>query len=106
MRKTEDLFYMAVEHLGGKRLALLREIKEEESIEKPVVKCIQSLIFRLGVSNHHVHLSQADADILFGKGYNFSESKNLITKRRFAYKECLILAGPKGVAERVRGLRS
>lgn len=99
----EDLFYMAVEHLGGKE-ALHTEIKEEESIEKPVVKCDPKFNIPLGVSNHHVHLSQADADKLFGKGYNFSELKPLSQKGQFAYKECLILAGPKGVVERVRVL--
>ena len=61
------------------------------SVSYTHLKCDPKFNIPLGVSNHHVHLSQADADILFGKGYNFSELKPLSQKGQFAYKEGLIL---------------
>ena len=32
---------------------------------------------RIGVSNRHIHLCKEDADILFGKGYQFTKKKEL-----------------------------
>lgn len=56
----------------------------------------------LGVSNHHIHLSQSDADILFGKEYIFQKLKDLSQPGQYALKESVTLAGPKGVIEKVR----
>ncbi|WP_373273856.1 phosphate propanoyltransferase [Streptococcus sp. B01] len=56
----------------------------------------------LGVSNHHVHLSQADADILFGACYHFKKLKDLSQPGQYALEECVMIVGPKGVIEKVR----
>ncbi|MBM7865325.1 phosphate propanoyltransferase [Heliobacterium gestii] len=56
----------------------------------------------VGVSNRHIHLSQADLDILFGSGYKLTEMKPLGQPGQFACKEVLIVAGPKGVIQNVR----
>lgn len=66
------------------------EVKEEES-GIPV-----------GVSNRHVHLSQADQDILFGKGYQMTVMKELSQPGQYAYKETITICGPKGAIEKVR----
>ncbi|MCB6703490.1 phosphate propanoyltransferase [Streptococcus parasanguinis] len=120
----ESLFYLAVEHLGGEKslsdTAVSKQSDDvseipaqqvetvidlcEKQVENVTKKCDPKFNIPLGVSNHHVHLSQADADVLFGKNYTFSELKPLSQKGQFAYKECITLAGPKGVVERVRVL--
>lgn len=56
----------------------------------------------VGVSNRHVHLSQEDMDVLFGKGYVMTKIKDLKQPGQYACKETVILCGPKGVIEKVR----
>lgn len=56
----------------------------------------------VGVSNRHVHLSQADLDALFGPGYELTPIKDLTQPGQFACKECVTIAGPKGAIEKVR----
>lgn len=58
----------------------------------------------VGVSGRHVHLSQADLEVLFGAGYELTPLKELSQPGQFAAKECVTLVGPKGVIERVRVL--
>lgn len=52
-------------------------------------------------SGRHVHLSQQDADILFGKGYNFTVKKELSQPGQYAYEERVTITGPKGVIRNV-----
>lgn len=52
-------------------------------------------------SGRHVHLSQSDADILFGKGYKFKIKKALSQPNQYAYEERVTLTGPKGVIRNV-----
>lgn len=58
----------------------------------------------IGVSNRHIHLSQADLECLFGVGHQLTPLKELSQKGQFACKETLILCGPKGAIEKVRVL--
>ena len=53
----------------------------------------------VGVSNRHVHLSQADQDALFGPGSQLTKIKDISQPGQFACKETVTLAGPKGVLE-------
>jgi len=41
------------------------------------------------VSARHVHLSQNDLEVLFGKGYQLKKLRNLVQPREFAAKETL-----------------
>lgn len=52
-------------------------------------------------SGRHVHLSEKDAELLFGKGYKFTAVKELSQPGQFACKERVRLVGPKGVIEGV-----
>lgn len=56
----------------------------------------------LGVSNHHIHLSQADLNILFGEGYQMTKIKDLSQPGQYACKETVTICGPKGAIEKVR----
>lgn len=57
-----------------------------------------------GVSNRHVHLSQADIEALFGQGYQLTPLKELRQPGQFAAKECVMVVGPKGSINKVRVL--
>lgn len=56
----------------------------------------------IGVSNRHIHLSQADLWTLFGEGYQLKKMKDLSQPGQFAAVETLDLIGPKGKIDRVR----
>lgn len=58
----------------------------------------------VGISGRHIHLSQHDLDRLFGTGYQLTPLKDLSQPGQFAAQECVTLAGPNGVIERVRVL--
>lgn len=58
----------------------------------------------VGVSNRHLHLSQADQDALFGVGYQMTPIKDLSQPGQFACKETVTICGPKGAIEKVRVL--
>ncbi len=48
----------------------------------------------IGVSNRHIHLSAADLETLFGKGYELTPIKDLSQPGQFACKETLTIVGP------------
>ena len=56
------------------------------------------------VSAHHVHLCQADVELLFGKGHTLTPKAELSQPGQFACEEQVNLIGPKGRVERVRVL--
>ncbi|EHQ92051.1 phosphate propanoyltransferase [Desulfosporosinus youngiae] len=56
----------------------------------------------VGISNRHIHLSQADLETLFGAGYRLTKAKDLSQPGQYACKETLTIAGPKGAIEKVR----
>ncbi len=56
----------------------------------------------IGVSARHVHLSQKDLEVLFGKDYSLTEKVPLSQPGQYACNEQVVLKGPKGSIERVR----
>lgn len=59
----------------------------------------------VGVSARHIHLTQADVETLFGKGYQLTPFKDLSQPGQYACKEQLTLVGPSMRAiEKVRVL--
>ena len=58
----------------------------------------------IALSNRHVHLSQADIEVLFGAGYQLTQMKDLSQPGQYACDEKVDLVGPKGVLKGVRVL--
>jgi putative phosphotransacetylase len=75
------------------QLALEKEEREQSAKGIPI-----------GVSNRHVHLSQADLNSLFGSDAKLSTFRELSQPGQFAAEQKVTLVGPKGVIENVRVL--
>lgn len=79
---------------------------DKEYLKKIIAETIcefdDQLLVKVGVSNRHIHLSQEDVDILFGKGYQLTFFKELLQPGQYACEECVTLIGPKGQLEKVR----
>jgi propanediol utilization protein len=70
---------------------ILDELKSTSQVDIPI-----------GVSNRHIHLSQKDAEELFGLGFSLTKLKDLSQPGQYACKETVIICGPKGIIEKVR----
>ncbi len=57
---------------------------------------------KFGISNRHIHLSEADKAILFGENYKLTKLKDLRQPGQFACTETVTINGPKGEIENVR----
>lgn len=92
----ERLFYQVIDQLSG--LTSSENLSQESALVKP--SCPRDLdtngfVIPLGVSNHHIHLSQADADLLFGEGYVFQNSKISLNQVSLLFKNVSQLQGQK-----------
>lgn len=58
----------------------------------------------VGISNRHLHLSEADLQTLFGPDHQLTLRKELSQPGQFAAEETVTLIGPKGSIPRVRVL--
>jgi putative phosphotransacetylase len=63
---------------------------------------LQAGVIPVGVSNRHVHLSQRELEILFGRGYQLNPFKLLSQPRQYAASEKVDLIGPRGEIKGVR----
>lgn len=79
---------------------------EERMIAREAMRCvagptgaIRSVRARpipVGVSVRHVHLSRADADALFGPGYELTKKRDVTQPGQYVTRETVDLVGPKG----------
>lgn len=88
MDKCEDILRLLLEAVQSN--LSFSEVKED-IYEIPV-----------GISNRHVHISQADLNTLFGEGYQMTKLKDLSQFGQYACKETVTICGPKGAIEKVR----
>ncbi len=58
----------------------------------------------VGISNRHLHLSQADLEALFGTGHQLNPIKPLSQPGQYAAEETVNLIGPKNTIKKVRVL--
>ena len=54
------------------------------------------------ISNRHIHLSKADAEILFWEWFELTKKNDLSQPWQYAAEECVILKWPKWQIEKVR----
>lgn len=68
-----------------------------ERIANEIVNELKEKLFiPVEASGRHIHLSRADADSLFGEGYQFTRVKDLSQPGQYACKERVTVTGPKG----------
>ncbi len=68
------------------------------------VHAAKDTIIPIGVSAHHVHLTQQHVEELFGPGYKLTPKVPLKQPGQFASEERVDLIGPRGEVKRVRVL--
>lgn len=71
-------------------------------IEDTVRKYTEGLYVPVGVSNRHIHVTEADLQVLFGKGYQLTKMKDLKQPGEFACEETLEVRTNKGSIRKVR----
>ena len=75
----------------------------EKELRDAVQRVILTELARLGEafvpvasSNHHIHLSQADVEALFGPGHRLTRMRDLVQPGQFACEEQVVIETPKG----------
>ena len=80
-------------------------ILSQDTVSSVADSVLRRLPFALAVpveaSGRHVHLSRADADVLFGKGYELTPQRELSQPGQYLCKERVSIKGPKGTMSNV-----
>lgn len=66
------------------------------------IKVFKTTPVPLSISAHHIHLTQENFELLFGKGKTMTPKSPLSQPGQFAAEETVNLIGPKGNLEKVR----
>jgi acetate kinase len=105
---------MDISEPGSKVRILVVTADEEKMIARETIHALGRVVTRdavhaftakpipLSTSAHHVHLSQADFEVLFGTGRALTPKLELSQPGQYAAMETVNLAGPKGRIEKVR----
>lgn len=56
----------------------------------------------VNMSNKHLHITQADLEVLFGEGHQLTKMKDLSQPGQYACEEKVDVVGPKGTSKGVR----
>lgn len=70
-------------------------------VREVLARLLPELTIDVEARDHHIHLSRADVDELFGKGYQLTKVSELSQPGQFTCKERITLIGPKGVIRNV-----
>lgn len=74
---------------------LIRLVTERVVAELAARSNSSDYVIPIGVSVRHVHITQADLEILYGAGAVLTKLKDLYQEGEFASKETVTLVGPK-----------
>ncbi len=66
------------------------------------MKVFKTTPIPLSISAHHIHLTQENFELIFGKGKTMTPKSPLSQPGQFAAEETVDLIGPKGTLEKVR----
>lgn len=87
----------------------MENYKDVERITRMVLQAIEStkenetrMTVPVGVSARHIHLTQADVETLFGKGYELTKKKELMGGQFAANEQCTIVGLKLRAIENVR----
>lgn len=72
-----------------------------EAIDRLAAEIVSRATVELEASGRHVHLTRADVEALFGRGYRLNSVKDLSQPGQFACAERVTLVGPKGELKNV-----
>lgn len=78
----------------------LLHIITERVLEK--VQAVEAMSVPIGISNRHIHLSEADFKVLFGADAELHKKSDLKQPGQFAAEETVTLVGPRGQIAKVR----
>ncbi len=73
---------------------MVKKVLSEMSTRTPEVTAASNGEVPVGVSNRHIHLTKADLETLYGKGYELTPLKDLSQPGQYACKETLTIVGP------------
>jgi acetate kinase len=97
-----SVWVVPVDEEGMLAAATIRALKRSGVAE--VLSCRRDRKIPIGISAHHVHLSQDHVERLFGAGHQLTPRNPLSQPGQFACEEAVDLIGPKGRVDRVRVL--
>lgn len=80
---------------------IAREVTRSVTGSTGAIRSVRARPIPVGVSVRHVHLSRADADALFGPGYELQKKREVTQPGQYVTRETVDLVGPKG---EVRGV--
>lgn len=70
-------------------------------VEEVINRVKKEAFIEVEASGRHVHLSKAEMEALFGKGYELTKAKDLSQPGQYACKERVMITGPKGSLKNV-----
>lgn len=103
VNKSDKLTPSAKDFLRGMGVEVTYTNKESD-VEDTNMNHLEEKVIPVGVSNRHIHLSEEDIEMLFGKDHTLTQFKELSQPGQFAANETATLIGPKGIIQNVRVL--
>ncbi|MBL9013887.1 MAG: acetate/propionate family kinase [Myxococcales bacterium] len=75
---------------------IAREVVRAIAGSTGAIRSVRARPIPVGVSVRHVHLSRADADVLFGPGYELTKKRDVTQPGQYVTRETVDVIGPKG----------
>ncbi|CAI9006159.1 putative phosphotransacetylase [Brevibacillus sp. IT-7CA2] len=102
VEKGDKITPAAADFLKGRGIQVKQVDQNQQPSTNQAAEAVREI--PLGVSNRHIHLSQADVEKLFGAGHQLTPMRDLSQPGQFACQETVTIVGPKGSINGVRVL--